>query len=107
MSAHAQLNLPSGAQQNAGAEPERHVLIVCNGEQCRRAGSEGLLGLLLHWHSERHSPPSDVRIGVSRRCIGRCAMAPAMIEDGRVLGRVSLRRLRMELARLSLFQGTC
>jgi NADH:ubiquinone oxidoreductase subunit E len=42
-----------------------------------------------------------VRVGASR-CLGHCQLAPAMIEDGRMLGWVSRRRLRGELSRLGL-----
>lgn len=79
----------------------RHVFVVCDGESCRHAGSKRLLGLL----RRRCSHPGgqqDVRIS-SSKCLGRCALAPAMVENGRVLGWVSLRRLKSELMRLGLF----
>jgi NADH:ubiquinone oxidoreductase subunit E len=77
------------------------VFVVCDGESCRHAGSKRLLGLL----RRRCSHPGgqqDVRIS-SSKCLGRCALAPAMVENGRVLGWVSLRRLKSELMRLGLF----
>lgn len=82
------------------AAPDRHVFVVCNGESCRDAGSSHLLGLLRD-QCPHHGAPQDVRVSASR-CIGRCTMAPAMVEDGRVLGWVSLRRLKVELIRLGL-----
>jgi NADH:ubiquinone oxidoreductase subunit E len=43
----------------------------------------------------------DVRVGASG-CLGHCQLAPAVIEDGRMMGWVSARRLRNELHRLGL-----
>jgi len=84
------------------ADAERHVFVVCDGEACRHAGSNGLLGLL-RGHRPGFGQHHDVRISASR-CIGRCTMAPAMVQDGRILGWVSLRRLRVELMRLGLMR---
>lgn len=86
-----------------GAAPERHVFVVCNGESCRDAGSSRLLGLL-HDQCPHHRGRHEVRVSASG-CIGRCTMAPAMVENGRVLGWVSLRRLKSELIRLGLLQS--
>jgi NADH:ubiquinone oxidoreductase subunit E len=44
----------------------------------------------------------DVRIAESKECIGHCAAAPAMVEDGQILRWVSPRRLRGELLRLGI-----
>lgn len=91
------------ARLKALAEPRedgrgRHVFVVCKGHQCRRAGAENILDDLLH---RRGSTDADLRVGASR-CLGHCELAPAMVEDGQVLGAVSLRRLRVELMRLGL-----
>jgi NADH:ubiquinone oxidoreductase subunit E len=79
----------------------RHVFVVCDGESCRHAGSSRLLGLLRR-RCRHQGGHQDVRIGASK-CLGRCGVAPAMVEDGRVLGWVSLHRLKSELTRLGLF----
>jgi NADH:ubiquinone oxidoreductase subunit E len=42
-----------------------------------------------------------MRIGTAK-CMGHCQAAPAIVEDGRLMGWMSLRRLRLELARLGL-----
>jgi NADH:ubiquinone oxidoreductase subunit E len=83
------------------AAPDRHVFVVCSGESCRHAGSRRLLGLLRR-QCTHHSDSLDVRISASK-CIGRCGIAPAMVEDGQVVGWVSMRRLKSELSRLGLF----
>jgi NADH:ubiquinone oxidoreductase subunit E len=81
------------------AKRDRHVFVVCGGEHCRCAGSKELLDYL------KHAPLSgdvDIRIAESRDCIGHCAAAPAMVEDGQILRWVSPRRLRVELLRLGI-----
>lgn len=77
---------------------DRHVFVVCTGELCAEAGSRELLSQLRH--QCRHAE-SDIRVGESR-CMGHCQLAPAMMEDGRMLGWVSRRRLKGELARLGI-----
>ena len=105
--------MPAGAQladeaaerlaDTESAAADRHVFVVCNGESCREAGAGELLGLLCGQRPQcggRH----DVRVSASH-CLGRCTMAPAMVEDGRVLGWVSLRRLKIELLRMGLIRS--
>jgi NADH:ubiquinone oxidoreductase subunit E len=82
------------------AAPDRHVFVVCSGDSCRHAGSTRLLGLLRR-RCTHHGDSLDVRIS-SSKCIGRCGIAPAMVENGQVLGWVSMRRLKSELTRLGL-----
>jgi NADH:ubiquinone oxidoreductase subunit E len=84
-------------RQAAGAH-DRHVMVVCTGEECRSRGSSDLLSMLRQLTS---GAKADVRIS-SSKCLGHCAAAPAMVEDGSVLRWVSLRRLRSELLRLGI-----
>lgn len=88
-------------KEGARAARARHVLVVCTGEQCRRRGAMSLLGEL---EQVRGCARTDVRIAASR-CLGHCALAPAMMEDGELLGAVSGRKLRAELRRLGLREG--
>ncbi len=83
------------------AEPDRrgrHVFVVCKGDKCRRAGSDEILDDLQH---RCRRTAADLRVGASK-CLGHCELAPAMVEDGRVLGAVSRRRLKVEMSRLGL-----
>lgn len=57
-----------------------------------------LLSELEGWRAEADS---NLRIAASR-CLGHCALAPAMIEDGELLAAVTERRLRLEKRRLGL-----
>jgi len=81
------------------ARRDRHVFVVCGGENCRCAGSQDLLDYL---KQANVSSDVDVRIAESKDCIGHCAAAPAMVEDGRILRWVSPRRLKGELLRLGI-----
>ncbi len=81
------------------AKRDRHIFVVCGGESCRCAGARDLLEYL------KDAPKVDgvdVRIAESKDCIGHCAAAPAMVEDGQVLRWVSPKRLRGELLRLGI-----
>ena len=82
----------------SAVEGGRHVFVVCNGEACQEAGAGELLDDLKHTCGVAHC---DLRVG-SSKCLGHCELAPAVVEDGRVLGAVSRRRLRVELLRLGL-----
>jgi NADH:ubiquinone oxidoreductase subunit E len=93
----ATARLRSMAEPAVG-EGRRHVFVVCNGEACQEAGAEDLLDDLRQTCGMAHC---DLRVGASK-CLGHCQLAPAIVEDGRVLGAVSRRRLRVELLRLGL-----
>ena len=89
---------PFRSLASPGRGDDRHVFVVCTGEACGNAGADGILQELKH---RCHQAPGDVRIG-SSRCLGHCQLAPAMVEDGRILGALSVRRLKLELMRLGL-----
>jgi len=57
---------------------------------------------LLRLQTRKRQCDHDVRVSSSRKCIGHCTAAPAMVEDGRILRWVSERRLRSELLRLGI-----
>lgn len=82
----------------ARCQCSRHVFVVCTGEECRRMGA---LDLLRDLEIARERSDADIRIAPSR-CLGHCGLAPAMIEDGELMGAVSGRRLQVELARLGI-----
>ena len=89
------------ACRELGTTGERHEFVVCSGESCRKAGSFSLLGALRN--ALLGDGPERVELHLSAsRCLGHCNLAPAVVEDGRVLGWVSLSRLQLELQRLGL-----
>jgi len=87
------LKSPAAEQHN-----DRHVMVVCTGESCVGAGAKEILAELKEQRLHAHG---DLRVGASR-CLGHCQAAPAMVEDGKVLGWVSCRRIRAELRRLGV-----
>lgn len=90
--------MPALALKSSAAEPHtnRHVMVVCTGESCVDAGAGEILAELKEQRRHAHC---DLRVG-SSRCLGHCQAAPAIVEDGKVLGWVSCRRIRAELRRL-------
>lgn len=104
MATHAQVAAPTNCHASADAA-ERHVFVVCDGENCRNAGATGLIALLRHVYTHATRNHQDLRVG-SSRCLGHCASAPAMMADGRLMSWVSLRRLRSELMRFGLAANT-
>lgn len=92
--------MPVAAERQKAARSccGRHVFVVCTGEECRRQGSERLLNAL---EDARDHSDADIRVAAAR-CLGHCGLAPALMEDGELLGAVSSRRLRLEMARLGI-----
>lgn len=75
----------------------RHVFVVCTGEACLRRGAGKLLGELRRM---KDNCTLDLRIGACR-CLGHCALGPAIMEDGRLVGAVTPGRLRVEVSRIT------
>ncbi|HAX41498.1 MAG: NAD(P)H-dependent oxidoreductase subunit E [Bryobacteraceae bacterium] len=98
--AHQEKSQPAVACQHH-QQTGRHVFVVCNGESCQHAGSRKLLEML-RLQSRQKCAGHDLRVSATRKCIGHCQAAPAMVEDGRILRWVSERRLRGELLRLGI-----
>lgn len=94
-------NSPDSVACQHHQQPGRHVFVVCNGETCQHAGSRKLLELL-RLQCRKQNCDQEIRVSASRKCIGHCTAAPAMVEDGRILRWVSERRLRGELLRLGI-----
>ena len=73
----------------------RHVIEVCTGTSCYSRGSAALME---HLEKEIGAGPNETdktgRFTVRTvRCLGLCALSPAMKIDGRSIGRVDLDRL--------------
>ena len=68
-----------------------HVIQVCNGTACNVKGSEDLLGELmavLGIHADETTPDGKVTLE-KVNCVGACGVAPAVVIDGEVHGRVT------------------
>jgi NADH-quinone oxidoreductase subunit F len=68
-----------------------HVIQVCNGTACNVKGSEDLLGELvavLGIHAGDTTPDGKVTLE-KVNCVGACGVAPAVVVDGEVHGRMT------------------
>ena len=82
--------------------PGRHVLKICEAESCQALGSEhlvdhvkGKLGCGMHETS------ADGAVTLEPvYCLGNCALSPALLCDGQVMGRVTNEKLDALLAEL-------
>lgn len=82
--------------------PGHHVLKVCEAESCQALGAEhlvahlkGKLGIGMHQTS------SDGAVTLEPvYCLGNCALSPALLCDGEVMGRVTTEKLDALLAEL-------
>ncbi len=86
-------------------EPKgEHTFIVCTGTACY---VKGALGLVAHLESRCRcrsggtSPDGKVSVATAR-CIGSCGLAPAVIYDGAIMGRVKPEDLDAELTRIGI-----
>ncbi len=81
--------------------PGEHVLRVCRAESCQSMGAEQLVRDLTH---ALNVEPGSTSAGGgltfdSVYCLGNCALSPAAMLDGRLLGRVTPHRIEALLAR--------
>ncbi len=77
-------------------KPGRHTIKVCKGTACHVRGSGSLLAALEErlGISEGQTTP-DGRVSLERvACLGACALAPAIVVDDKVYGRVTLAELQ-------------
>jgi bidirectional [NiFe] hydrogenase diaphorase subunit len=85
-------------------EPKgEHSLVVCTGTACYVAGARKLLDVLEQRCAKAGGTSADGKVSVaSARCIGCCGLAPALIEDGRIVGRVTVAQLNKELDQIGV-----
>jgi bidirectional [NiFe] hydrogenase diaphorase subunit len=80
-------------------EPKgEHSFIVCLGTACYGKGALGLLSTLERRCAKSGSTSPDGRVSVdSARCIGACGLAPAVIRNGDIVGRLTAEQLNADL----------
>jgi bidirectional [NiFe] hydrogenase diaphorase subunit len=80
-------------------EPKgEHSYIVCLGTACYVKGALGLLSTLERRCAKSGSTSPDGRVSVdSARCIGACGLAPAVIRNGEIVGRLTAEQLNEDL----------
>lgn len=78
--------------------PPRTVVRLCVAEACQAQGSRELVSEVESAFGVRlGEPTSDVEIA-EVFCLGNCALGPAAMIDGRLLGRCSVDRIRQAVA---------
>ena len=85
-------------------EPKgEHSFTVCLGTACYVAGALGVLERLEHRCCRAGQTSADGKVSVqSARCIGACGLAPAVIYDGKIIGRLGPTQLDEELDRIGV-----
>jgi bidirectional [NiFe] hydrogenase diaphorase subunit len=85
-------------------EPKgEHSYIVCLGTACYVKGALGLLETLERRCAMAGSTSPDGKVSVdSARCIGACGIAPALIKNGDILGRLTPEGLHEDLDRIGV-----
>jgi bidirectional [NiFe] hydrogenase diaphorase subunit len=85
-------------------EPKgEHSYVVCLGTACYVKGALGLLATLEHRCAKAGTTSKDGKVSVSSaRCIGACGLAPAIIRDGEIVGRLTPRQLHADLDRIGV-----
>jgi bidirectional [NiFe] hydrogenase diaphorase subunit len=80
-------------------EPKgEHSYIVCLGTACYVKGALGLLEGLERRCAKAGQTSPDGQVSVeTARCIGACGLAPAIIKDGEIVGRLTLEQLDEDL----------
>lgn len=76
-----------------GAPPPRRVVRLCRAEACQALGCEDLVAHLARDHGitlDGHAGPVAVE---TVYCLGNCALGPAALVDGELIGRVDADRL--------------
>ena len=77
--------------------------IVCLGTACYVKGALGLLETLERRCAKAGSTSPDGKVSVnSARCIGACGLAPALIRNGEIVGRVKQEQLGSDLDRIGV-----
>lgn len=74
--------------------PGRHVLKICQAEACRATGAERLAADAERLAGIALGDSSDALSLEAVYCLGNCALGPAVMFDGKTLGRVDTDRLR-------------
>jgi formate dehydrogenase subunit gamma len=75
--------------------PGRHVIKLCRAEACQAMGSKHLEAhLTAQLGIGMNDTTADGSVTVEPvYCLGNCALAPSLLIDGKVIGRVTKRRL--------------
>jgi len=78
----------------------QHTCVICTGTACYIKGAGQLLNSIEKEHGIRPGETTaDGKVSlVTARCLGSCGLAPAVVYDNQVAGKVSAQALRDRLA---------
>ncbi len=68
----------------------KHTCVVCTGTACYIKGAPALLSALEREHGIKpgETTPDGELSALTARCLGSCGLAPAVVMDGAVLGKI-------------------
>ena len=76
------------------APPPQRVIKLCRAEACQALGCEALVEELAHEHVIAvDGGPADDAVVETVYCLGNCALGPAALVDGELIGRVDAARI--------------
>jgi bidirectional [NiFe] hydrogenase diaphorase subunit len=69
----------------------KHTCVVCTGTACYIKGAPALLGAIEKAYGVKpgETTPDNELSVLTARCLGSCGLAPAVVFDGAVLGKIS------------------
>ena len=73
----------------------KHTCVVCTGTACYIKGASALLGAIEKAYGIKpgETTPDNELSVLTARCLGSCGLAPAVVLDGAVLGKIGARDL--------------
>ena len=76
-------------------QPGRHIIKICRGEACQSVGAEKLCAdASAKFKTRLGATSADGKVTLEAvYCLGNCALGPAAMVDGKLLGRVDLAKL--------------
>ena len=82
----------------------QHTAVVCTGTACYIKGAGGLIEDIESRYGVNpgETTPDDALSVLSARCVGACGLAPAVVLDGNVLGKVTGPHLLARLKEIAL-----
>ena len=73
----------------------KHTCVVCTGTACYIKGAAALLGAIENTYGVKpgETTPDNELSVLTARCLGSCGLAPAVVFDGAVLGKIGAANL--------------
>ncbi|WP_298211275.1 NAD(P)H-dependent oxidoreductase subunit E [Ferrimicrobium sp.] len=83
-----------------------HTIRICRGESCQAVGATEIVEVAEQVFGGKLGTTDDNGVALEQVfCLGNCALSPAVMVDGELIGRVDAARIRELAARLGGYQG--